>query len=84
MTCGDMWHTNRRFTLRYLRDQGMGKSSLETAISLEAQYLVEDFARFTDRPVELPMSISIAVLNVIWKMVAGMLIILCTVSCRSL
>ncbi|XP_042870726.1 uncharacterized protein LOC122252352 [Penaeus japonicus] len=71
ISSGLSWQNNRRFTLRHLRDLGMGKTRLEEAIQHEAVCLVEDFARHTGRPGPLPSSIGVAVLNVIWQMVAG-------------
>lgn len=68
---GQIWQNNRRFTLRHLRDLGMGKTRLEEAIQHEAVCLVEDFARHAGRPGPLPWSINVAVLNVIWQMVAS-------------
>ncbi|XP_042870717.1 cytochrome P450 2L1-like [Penaeus japonicus] len=70
-TNGLLWQNNRRFTLRHLRDLGMGKTRLEEAIQHEAVCLVEDFARHTGRPGPLPWSINVAVVNVIWQMVAS-------------
>ncbi|XP_069970562.1 cytochrome P450 2L1 [Penaeus vannamei] len=70
-TNGALWQNNRRFALRHLRDLGMGKTRLEEAIQHEAVCLVEDFARHAGRPGPLPWSINVAVLNVIWMMVAN-------------
>lgn len=64
------WQTHRRFALRQLKDLGLGKSSLESAILQEAQCLVEDFGGHLGRPEPLPWSIHVAVLNVIWKLTA--------------
>ncbi|ROT62635.1 Cytochrome P450 2L1 [Penaeus vannamei] len=68
------WQTHRRFALRQLKDLGMGKSSLESAILQEAQCLVEDFGEHLGCPEPLPWSIHVAVLNVIWKLTAGELV----------
>ncbi|XP_047486302.1 cytochrome P450 2L1-like [Penaeus chinensis] len=70
-TNGLLWQNNRRFALRHLRDLGMGKTRLEEAIQHEAVCLVEDFERHAGRPAPLPWSINVAVLNVIWQMVAS-------------
>nr|Q27712.1 RecName: Full=Cytochrome P450 2L1; AltName: Full=CYPIIL1 [Panulirus argus]AAB03106.1 cytochrome P450 [Panulirus argus] len=67
---GVMWQTHRRFILRQLRDLGMGKSRLEAAIQHEAACLVQELKKHTDQPMPLPKSINLAVLNVIWKLVA--------------
>ncbi|XP_042857255.1 cytochrome P450 2L1-like [Penaeus japonicus] len=68
-TNGQMWVDNRRFALRQLRDLGMGKTRLEKAIQYEAVCLVKDLGPYRDVLV-LPASITVAVLNVIWKLTA--------------
>nr|XP_045617856.1 cytochrome P450 2L1-like isoform X1 [Procambarus clarkii] len=67
---GLTWHNNRRFSLRQLKDLGMGKSSLMEAIQNEAEMLVEDFGKHTGTPQPIPWSLNVAVLNVIWKIVS--------------
>ncbi|XP_068248303.1 cytochrome P450 2L1-like isoform X2 [Palaemon carinicauda] len=68
---GDSWRISRRFHLRNLRDLGMGKSYLADAIHREAKLLVEDIRNYTDKPTHFPQSINVAVLNVIWQLVAS-------------
>ena len=51
----------------------MGKSKVEHDIQEEAMHLVEDFKKQTDKDETMPMSLGVAVFNVIWKMVAGKL-----------
>lgn len=72
-TSGEHWQNLRRFALRHLKDFGMGKSRLVEAIQREANDLVIDFKRRagSESIMLLPHSIIIAVLNVIWRMVAG-------------
>ncbi|XP_068220852.1 cytochrome P450 2L1-like [Palaemon carinicauda] len=70
-TNGRVWVNNRRFALQHLKQLGMGKTHLGEAIKQEAQILVKDFKKQLNRPVDLPWSINVAVLNVIWQMVAG-------------
>lgn len=67
---GEMWQMSRRFTIRHLRNMGMGKSTLEDAAVFEAARLVEDFKKHTDTPNKLPISLSIAILNITWKLTA--------------
>ncbi|XP_069960609.1 cytochrome P450 2L1 isoform X2 [Cherax quadricarinatus] len=71
LTNGEQWQNARRFLLRNLRDLGMGKSFLEATIQEEAQMLVNDFRRYDGKAGHLPRSINIAVLNVIWQLVAS-------------
>ncbi|KAK3859691.1 hypothetical protein Pcinc_014773 [Petrolisthes cinctipes] len=67
---GEAWKKSRRFALRQLRDLGMGKTRLEEAIQYEATCLVHNFRQHTGKAQHLPMSVGVAVLNIIWKMVA--------------
>ncbi|XP_064084045.1 cytochrome P450 2L1-like [Macrobrachium nipponense] len=71
MSNGQRWVNARRFLLRNLRDLGMGKSSLDEAIIHEARCLVEDFQQYAGKPSKFPESLNIAVLNVVWQMVAS-------------
>lgn len=71
MTNGKHWQNARRFLLRNLRDFGMGKTYLEEAIQKEATGLVEDFKKFSGTPAVFPKSLNVAVLNVVWQMVAS-------------
>ncbi|XP_064083979.1 cytochrome P450 2L1-like [Macrobrachium nipponense] len=71
MSNGQRWVNARRFLLRNLRDLGMGKSNLDEAIIHEARYLIEDMKRYAGKPSTFPESLNIAVLNVVWQMVAG-------------
>ena len=57
--------------MKNLKDLGLGKSSLEIGVEFEAKALVEDFKRHVGTPTEMPISMSIAILNVLWKMVSG-------------
>jgi methyl farnesoate epoxidase/farnesoate epoxidase len=42
MTEGELWKEQRRFTIKHLKDVGVGKSSLEGIILDEIQDLVSD------------------------------------------
>ncbi|ROT68374.1 Cytochrome P450 2L1 [Penaeus vannamei] len=68
---GNIWHTNRRFSLRQLRDQGMGKSSLVSAIQKQARELVEALKGQASKPERIPRDLRVAVINIIWHMVAS-------------
>jgi len=69
---GDRWKTNRRFTLHNLRDLGMGKSILESSIVYEVEQLVEHLEQnVAGKPAPLDWAVNIAVLNVIWQMIAS-------------
>lgn len=68
---GARWHHNRRFTLRQLRDLGMGKSRLVDAVHKQAVMLVEELKKQAGRPAPLPHAMNIAIVNIIWEMIAG-------------
>lgn len=68
---GAHWHANRRFTLRQLRDLGMGKSKLVTGVQEQARKLVERLKEQANEPKPVPHAMKVAVVNVIWQMVAG-------------
>jgi len=69
---GAHWQHDRRFLLRNLRNLGMGKSSLEDALHVEAQAMVEDLRLYEGKAVaETPLSLRTVALNIIWQMVAG-------------
>ncbi|CAL4063130.1 unnamed protein product [Meganyctiphanes norvegica] len=67
---GKVWQNGRRFAMRHLKEFGMGKSSLEETIQHEAKELIQDLALSTGIPKELSWNINVAVLNVLWKLVA--------------
>ncbi|XP_063601589.1 cytochrome P450 2L1-like [Penaeus indicus] len=72
MSNGKRWQNARRFLLRNLRDLGMGKTYLEESILVEARALVKDFSSYAGTPCHAPESLNVAVLNIIWQMVASM------------
>lgn len=71
---GVRWNHNRRFTLRQLRDLGMGKSRLVGAVHNQAIMLVEELKKQAGRPAPLPHAMNIAIVNIIWQMIAGELL----------
>nr|ACI94903.1 cytochrome P450 CYP379A1 [Carcinus maenas] len=70
-THGVMWHNNRRFTLRQLRDLGMGKSSLVEAVQQQCLKLRDSIAKDAGTTVAIPLQLHVTVLNIIWHMVAS-------------
>lgn len=71
MSNGQRWQNARRFLLRNLRDLGMGKTYLEESILEEARALVKDFSSHAGTPCHVPESLNVAVLNIIWQLVAS-------------
>ncbi|KAB7507563.1 hypothetical protein Anas_03198 [Armadillidium nasatum] len=70
-TNGVHWHSIRRFMLRHLRDLGMGKSKLVSAIHFEALELVQAFKEQDGKAVPITRAVAPAVINVLWQMVAS-------------
>ncbi|KAK7079648.1 hypothetical protein SK128_006050 [Halocaridina rubra] len=68
---GEVWSEGRKFTLRHLKDFGMGKSKMEDIIQHEAVTLAKSYEGTVDKPVEISWNLNVAVLNVIWKLVAN-------------
>ena len=71
---GKVWQDNRRFALTNLKDLGLGKSRLEDTIMMEVSALLEQLDKKLDKPCELSWIINVAVLNIIWGMIACKLI----------
>ncbi|XP_050695430.1 cytochrome P450 2L1-like isoform X1 [Eriocheir sinensis] len=68
---GLLWHNNRRFTLRQLRDLGMGKSKLVETIQHQALEFRKSIAKQAGKAAPIPHDLHVAVVNVIWQMVAS-------------
>nr|XP_053655244.1 cytochrome P450 2L1-like [Cherax quadricarinatus] len=68
---GLIWRNNRHFSLRQLKDLGMGKSRLVEAVQKQALRLVEHFKTQAGKPAPVSHALSVFVVNVIWQMVAG-------------
>ncbi|KAG0720663.1 Cytochrome P450 2L1 [Chionoecetes opilio] len=68
---GALWHNNRRFSLRQLRDLGMGKSRLVDAVQRQAAWLAGVLAKQAGRPAPVPHALNIAIINVFWQLVGG-------------
>ena len=68
---GDRWHKNRRFSLRLLKDLGMGKSRLTHQIHEEARELVQAFKKCIGDKQKIPPALSMCVLNVISRMLSS-------------
>ena len=68
---GILWHNNRRFTLRQLRDLGMGKSSLVGAVQHYCLKLRETLAKGAGTPTMFSHQLHLSVINIIWHMVAS-------------
>ncbi|CAL4114072.1 unnamed protein product, partial [Meganyctiphanes norvegica] len=67
---GELWQSNKRSSLRYLRDFGMGKTSLQDIIQYEAAALIKDLHQFVGKPTKLSWNLNVSILNILWKIVA--------------
>merc|ERR1719319_590177 len=67
---GSQWVTHRRFSIRTLKDFGLGRQSLEETIHFEVMELIE---QFFDRPGDLLLSehFNVPIINVLWQMLAS-------------
>lgn len=71
LSVGAIWHNNRRFGLRQLRDLGMGKSSLLSALHEEALIFLEALKESAGREEPITPVLNMTSMNVIWKMIAN-------------
>ncbi|XP_068136226.1 cytochrome P450 2B11-like [Hyperolius riggenbachi] len=67
----DDWKMMRKFTNSTLRELGMGKKSIESRITAEAECLIQKFASFKGKPFENPPIINAAVANIILAIALG-------------
>ncbi|KAF0306383.1 Cytochrome P450 2C28 [Amphibalanus amphitrite] len=69
---GELWKQSRRFSLHHLRNFGMGRSTLETVIQDQVQELIDDvLAPNVGKPICIDHSLRVAVVNIIWRIVAS-------------
>ncbi|KAB7493704.1 Cytochrome P450 6B1 [Armadillidium nasatum] len=73
---GIRWNNSRKFTLRHLRDLGMGKSKIVSAVQHEASEIVKVMKNQAGSPAPLPQALKPAVINILWQMVASMNLII--------
>ncbi|XP_046657699.1 methyl farnesoate epoxidase-like [Daphnia pulicaria] len=75
MTEGELWKEQRRFTIKHLKDVGVGKSSLEGIILDEIRDLVTDINGVVecskDGNIMLDDVFTTSVINILWVMVSG-------------
>ena len=71
LSSGDVWQRNRRFSLRALRDFGMGKAAMIVNIHEEVGYLLASFESHIDQEVDPEHLLTNGVSNVICSLVFG-------------
>ncbi|KAJ8867266.1 hypothetical protein PR048_031065 [Dryococelus australis] len=73
-TDGALWQQQRKFSLKHLRNLGLGKSTMESQIRSEAVELVASLRRKSEGgsvPIFMHDAFDICVLNSLWAMLAG-------------
>ncbi|CAG7724125.1 unnamed protein product [Allacma fusca] len=70
-TEGHIWHDQRRFTLKNLRDFGFGKNSMEAKIQDEIIELMDRFKDSVGKPLQIRNAFNAAVLNALWSIMLG-------------
>eukprot|EP00095_Tigriopus_kingsejongensis_P007363 maker-scaffold1571_size35388-snap-gene-0.6 protein:Tk07363 transcript:maker-scaffold1571_size35388-snap-gene-0.6-mRNA-1 annotation:"probable cytochrome p450 303a1" len=68
---GHSWKSHRRFSLKNLRDLGFGKKSMEDNLSFEANQICDKMEASQGKPLEVRHVFNVAVLNILWKLVAN-------------
>ncbi|XP_031618139.1 methyl farnesoate epoxidase-like [Contarinia nasturtii] len=70
---GDFWDTQRRFSLKILRQMGMGRANMNEHIEQECTEMVNFFKRKSanGQLIEMQHAFDIPVLNILWTLVAG-------------
>ena len=72
LSSGEDWHVRRRFTLFHLRNFGMGKARLEEVIREQVDgFLQQVVAPSEGQPLAIDQSLDIAVVNILWGIIAG-------------
>lgn len=67
---GEMWQTQRRFTLHNFRNLGFGKRSHEDHILSEVDELVKSLV-IEKGPIDIQANLAVASINIIWAILAG-------------
>ncbi|XP_055609285.1 methyl farnesoate epoxidase-like [Uranotaenia lowii] len=72
-TDGEHWETQRRFAVKTLKSLGMGRSVMVHNLEKEAGEMIHHFRKLsrTQKVVGMHNAFDIAVLNVIWTLIAG-------------
>lgn len=70
---GDVWDTQRRFSLKVLRQMGMGRANMTEHIEQECTEMVKFFKNKSanSQLIEMQHAFDIPVLNILWTLLAG-------------
>ncbi|XP_059057728.1 probable cytochrome P450 305a1 [Achroia grisella] len=70
-TDGPVWREHRQFTVKHLRNVGFGKTLMEKEIQNEMCNVLRYIEKNNDKPIHPKNLLATAVMNVLWKYVAG-------------
>jgi len=70
-TSGTQWSTQRRFSLKTLKDFGFGKDRIEDSIHFEADLLIDKFLSSPGEDFLLSSDFNVPIINILWQMVTG-------------
>lgn len=70
-TDGPLWQEHRPFTVKLLRNVGFGKTPMEREIQKQMFKLLNYIENNNCKPISPKSMVSNAVMNVLWKYVAG-------------
>lgn len=70
---GDFWETQRKFSLKVLRQLGMGRANMIEHIEQECIKMVTFFTKKSanGQQIEMQHAFDIPVLNILWSLIAG-------------
>ncbi|XP_055315409.1 methyl farnesoate epoxidase-like [Sitodiplosis mosellana] len=70
---GDFWDIQRKFSLKVLRQMGMGRANMIEQIESECIEMVKFFTKKStnDQLIEMQHAFDIPVLNILWTLIAG-------------
>ncbi len=71
LSSGQTWVEQRRFTLKKLRDLGLGKNSLEELVAEEVEKVCSSLQAESGKFIELRKRFNIAAVNALWKIVTS-------------
>ena len=70
-TDGDLWHGQRRFSLKTLKDLGFGRTNSESIIQEEASLLIDHFSENSKEDFRMESTMNTPIINVLLGMVAS-------------
>ena len=68
---GSLWHQQRRFTLKTLKDFGFGKQGMEGLIHEEVNQFISFVNTNIDQPLDFSHKLNLPIINALWKITVG-------------